>query len=219
MYINSTWFKLLRVTVGPTFFVGVAFKGRWAAVLLLVRLKPPIKSHALHLSGRLEVLAGPNPAKITRHDLYKAAIWHHEVVVDQASTMHASLKMYFKNSQSIDKLDCSDFMYHMGIYATSLQVNKTKSNADCNDSWCHAAELATRPSYYGEMLIVASTWCVPIHAASRTKSGSNRLDGLWLCPNLTHTHICTLHALAVLHMHQHTVASEMRHAVLQEWGP
>ncbi len=61
-------------------------------MLPLVSLKPPIESDALLLSGNLKILAGPLPAKFARHDLHKAAVGLHKVVIDQASAVHTNLE-------------------------------------------------------------------------------------------------------------------------------
>ena len=76
------------------------------AVFVLMCLEPPIKSDALHVSWGLEVLAGPNPTKITGHDLHKAAVWCHEIVVDQTSTMQANLKQTANASKRVDASRC-----------------------------------------------------------------------------------------------------------------
>ncbi len=60
--------------------------------ITIVSLKPPIESDALLLSGNLKILTGPDPAKFARHDLHKAAVGLHEVVIDQASAVHSNLK-------------------------------------------------------------------------------------------------------------------------------
>ena len=62
------------------------------AELFLVCLKPPVESDVLLIGGSFEILTGPGPAKFAGHDFHKAAIWLHEVVVDQAGAMHANLK-------------------------------------------------------------------------------------------------------------------------------
>ena len=61
------------------------------AVLFSFGLKPPIESDVLLLSRSLEVLTGPFPTKVAGHDLHKAAVWLHEVVIDEPCPMHADL--------------------------------------------------------------------------------------------------------------------------------
>ena len=62
------------------------------AELVLFCLQPPVEGDALLLSWSLEVLTGPLPTKLAGHDLHKAAVWLHEVVVDEPCSMHANLR-------------------------------------------------------------------------------------------------------------------------------
>ena len=81
----------------PTWLVGLAFKRGGVAVLAVFGLQPPIKRDELLLSRRLEVLTWPCPTELAWHDLHKTAVGLHEVVVDQAGTMHANLQQTSKH--------------------------------------------------------------------------------------------------------------------------
>ena len=62
------------------------------APLFIASLDRPGKSDRLLLRRILIILTGPIPTKIAWKDLDKATIWRHEVVIDQASPMHAYLE-------------------------------------------------------------------------------------------------------------------------------
>ena len=79
------------------------------AVLFIFSLKPPIESDVVLLSGSLKILTGPCPTKIAGHDLHKAAVWLHEVVIDEPCPMHANLEQQHrvKHEQSGQDLDAA----------------------------------------------------------------------------------------------------------------
>lgn len=58
----------------------------------IVRLDLPSKDDALLLGGNLEGVVVPLSAKEARQDLNEAGVGPHEVVVDQASAVHAHLQ-------------------------------------------------------------------------------------------------------------------------------
>ena len=58
----------------------------------IVRLDLPSKDDALLLGGNLEGVVVPLSAKEARQDLDEAGVGPHEVVVDQASAVHAHLQ-------------------------------------------------------------------------------------------------------------------------------
>ncbi len=58
----------------------------------VVCLDLPSKDNVLLLGGNLEGVVMPLPAKKARQDLNEAGVGSHEVVVDQASAVHAHLQ-------------------------------------------------------------------------------------------------------------------------------
>ncbi len=58
----------------------------------VVCLDLPSKDNVLFLGGNLEGVVMPLPAKKARQDLNEAGVGSHEVVVDQASAVHAHLQ-------------------------------------------------------------------------------------------------------------------------------
>ncbi len=58
----------------------------------IVCLDLPSKDDILLLGGNLEGVVVPLPAKEARQDLNEAGVGSHEIVVDQASAMHAHLQ-------------------------------------------------------------------------------------------------------------------------------
>ena len=75
-----------------TWSVGVAFQAGRMTVHRIVCLDLPSEDDVLLLGRNLEGVVVPLPAKEARQDLDEAGVGSHEVVVDQASAMHAHLQ-------------------------------------------------------------------------------------------------------------------------------
>ena len=63
----------------------------------IVCLDLPSKDNVLLLGGNLEGVVMPLPAEEARQDLDEAGVGSHEVVVDQASAVHAHLQTRLYN--------------------------------------------------------------------------------------------------------------------------
>ena len=89
-------------SIGHTWSVGVAFQAGRMTVHRIVRLDLPSEDDVLLLGRNLEGVVVPFPAKEAWQDLDEAGVGSHEVVVDQASAMHAHLQPKLRMLTRVD---------------------------------------------------------------------------------------------------------------------